>query len=248
MRLPFTLARERGLLFWGVALCFLTFLTGCATENKWPGIGATRSGPEVGCPPIMSPYGDYWSNYGKHPRAANVANPAIDHPHSGIDIDVPVGTEVLAAAPGVISGIRWNTYWKNSESLGTRVVVYHGQDSDGMHIFTTYLHLSKRLKEPGTVVKRGEVIALSGTGGGAAHLHLSLWRLPVGPRFSGSIPMQGPAIQQHFETAVNTRQQALIYEDPALYWLNPKNPSFTASRDYQDLPIRLTYPVVCKQK
>lgn len=247
MRFPFTLASERGSLYCGVAVCLLILLAGCVTENKWPGVGAMSSGPEVGCPRIMSPYGDYWSNYGKRPRPLLNANPAIDRPHSGIDIDVPVGTEVLAAAPGVISGIRWDTYWQNSESLGTRVVVYHGQDSDGMHIFTTYLHLSERLKEPGTVVKRGEVIALSGISG-FAHLHLSLWRLPVGPRFSGSVPLQSAAMQRLFETAVKTRQQSLIYSDPALFWLNPKNPSYTASTNYQDLPIRLTYPVLCKQK
>jgi murein DD-endopeptidase MepM/ murein hydrolase activator NlpD len=100
----------------------------------------------------MSPYGDYRANYGKRPRAVIASNLAIDHPHSGIDIDVPVGTAVLAAAPGTISCIRWNTQWQNSESLGTRVVLYHGKDLDGLHVFTTYLHLSKRLKEPLTSI------------------------------------------------------------------------------------------------
>jgi len=226
--------------------CFL-LLMGCASENKWPGIGAMRSGPGVGCPAIMSPYGDYWSDYGKRTRAVNASNPAIDHPHPGIDIDVPVGTAVLAAAPGIISGIRWDSYWGNSESRGTRMVIYHGKDLDGMHVFTTYLHLSKRLKEPGARVERGEVIALSGTGG-VPHLHLSLWRLPVGPRFDGPIPLQGPAMQGHFDAAVHSGQQSLIYSDPALFWLNPKNPSFVAMSEYPNLPIRLTYPVACDKK
>lgn len=232
----------------GVVFFLLASLMGCATESKWPGVGAMHSGPSVGCPPIMSPYGDYRANYGKRRRAVIASNLAIDHPHSGVDIEVPVGTAVLAAAPGTISGIRWNTQWLNSESLGTRMVVYHGKDLDGLHVFTTYLHLSKRVKEPGEKVERGEAIALSGEGTNVPHLHFGLWRLPVGPRFDGAVPLQGPAMQGHFDAAIEGRQQSLIYSDPALFWLNPKNPSYVATSEYPALPIRLTYPVACNRK
>jgi len=223
--------------------CCVTLL-GCATETKWPGVGAMHSGPSVGCPSIMSPYGDYRANYGKRPRPVS----AIDYPHPGVDIDVPVGTAVLAAAPGTISGVRWNSQWQNNESLGTRMVVYHGKDLDGLHVFTTYLHLSKRLKEPGEKVERGEAIALSGEGTRVPHLHFGLWRLPVGPRFDGAVPFQSSAMQGHFDAAIQNRQQSLIYSDPALFWLNPKNPSYVATSEYPTLPIRLTYPVACDKK
>jgi len=93
------------------------------------------------------------------------------------------GTEMLAAAPGVISKVEDN--WPNNpENMGNgnTVFIYHNES------FTTrYCHLLEILVKEGDVVRRGQVIALSGNTGtesGAPHLHFQLnyrSRKPIDP-------------------------------------------------------------------
>lgn len=93
-------------------------------------------------------------------------------PHSGIDIGCPEGSEVVAMAPGRVSFV-------NSTDLGSPaglyIVIDHSDVFEGF--YTRYLHLSKPLVEPGTMVLAGDLIAYSGnTGPGitGAHLHFEL--------------------------------------------------------------------------
>jgi hypothetical protein len=83
-------------------------------------------------------------------------------PHSGMDLSAPAGTEVLAANHGkvVLAG--------NFFFAGGSVVLDHGAA-----LFTIYLHLSKIGVEEGMLVRKGDVLGLSGATGRVtgAHLH-----------------------------------------------------------------------------
>ena len=94
--------------------------------------------------------------------------------HSGIDMAVPEGTPVHAAAPGAV-------VWAGTRgAYGLLVVIDHG---DGYS--TYYAHLSRILVEVGQFVEVGQVIALSGNTGLSIgpHLHFEVIRLgePISP-------------------------------------------------------------------
>jgi murein DD-endopeptidase MepM/ murein hydrolase activator NlpD len=84
--------------------------------------------------------------------------------HTGVDYAVPVGTDVLAVADGVIDPATWG------RSYGTQLV----QKLDGGYFI--YAHLSKALVKPGDKVVEGQVIAKSGNTGNSTgpHLHAEL--------------------------------------------------------------------------
>lgn len=87
--------------------------------------------------------------------------------HSGIDITMPVGTPLHATADGVVS------FADRSGGNGNIVVIEHGQG-----LTTVYAHNSKNLVKPGQAVKRGDVIAYSGSTGVSTgpHVHYEVWR------------------------------------------------------------------------
>ena len=86
--------------------------------------------------------------------------------HPGIDISVPRGSKVAAPADGVVvfCGIK-NGY-------GNIIVLDHGYGT-----VTRYGHLDGFNVRPGQRVKRGDVIAFSGSTGRstAPHLHYEVW-------------------------------------------------------------------------
>ena len=87
--------------------------------------------------------------------------------HTGIDIRVPSGSPIEATAPGIVSFSSWTS------DSGYIVVVEHG------HGFSTaYAHNKKNHVAVGQKVKKGEVIANSGSTGitTGAHLHYEVWK------------------------------------------------------------------------
>ncbi len=85
--------------------------------------------------------------------------------HQGMDIDVPVGTTVRAAAAG-------HVYFVGElDGPGTLVVIEH---TDGY--YSTYAHLSKTLVSVGQFVDTGQAIAESGNSGVSSgpHLHFEI--------------------------------------------------------------------------
>lgn len=87
--------------------------------------------------------------------------------HSGIDFRAKIGTKVFATADGKI--IRCGK--AKSKNAGIEVVISHNEEYK-----THYLHLSKVLVKKGDIVRKGDVIALSGNTGRSTgpHLHYSI--------------------------------------------------------------------------
>ncbi|MBS1635352.1 MAG: M23 family metallopeptidase [Bacteroidetes bacterium] len=85
--------------------------------------------------------------------------------HNGIDLAVPVGTQVRSPMDGVVDLVN------SGGDGGNQVIIRH---TNGYR--TGYAHLSKQLVKKGDKVKQGDVIALSGNSGKSTgpHLHLTM--------------------------------------------------------------------------
>jgi len=90
-----------------------------------------------------------------------IINGVARSPHSGTDLAAPMGTEVMASNHGRVVLVG------NFFFAGGSVVLDHGGG-----LFTMYFHLSELLVEDGAMVKRGDIIALSGATGRVTGPHL----------------------------------------------------------------------------
>ena len=106
--------------------------------------------PVNGCAKISSPFGKRWGRM-----------------HNGIDIPVGMYTPVMAAADGVVV-----TTGYDRNGWGNYVMIDHGNGNA-----TLYAHLHQFKVSAGRCVKRGDVIALSGSTGRSTgpHLHFETW-------------------------------------------------------------------------
>jgi uncharacterized coiled-coil protein SlyX len=95
--------------------------------------------------------------------------------HEGIDIAVEVGTPVVAPADGVVVKAGFESGYGNMVEL-----------SHGYGLRTVFGHNSRLNVKPGQRVKRGDVIAYSGSTGSSTgphvHYEVRLNGLPVNPR------------------------------------------------------------------
>ncbi len=82
--------------------------------------------------------------------------------HGAVDIAMPVGTPILAAAGGVVEFSGWHAH-----GFGYLVILDHGQG-----LRTMYAHNSELLVTGGQPVVQGDMIALSGSTGISTHPHL----------------------------------------------------------------------------
>lgn len=85
--------------------------------------------------------------------------------HTGLDFPSPVGTEIHAAAGGVVRTAEMHPEY------GLMLEIDHGNG-----LITRYGHTSKILVKPGDLVKRGQVVADVGTTGRSTgpHLHFEV--------------------------------------------------------------------------
>ena len=85
--------------------------------------------------------------------------------HGGIDIALPTGSSVYAAASGVVSISQY------SSSAGNYIMINHSGS-----LSTVYMHKSKLLVKVGQHVKKGQKIAYSGSTGWSTgpHLHFGV--------------------------------------------------------------------------
>ena len=121
---------------------------------------------------ILSPYG---STTAVSPDSDGRPRPRST-PHDGVDIKASIGQEIIASAPGIVSGIEF------TEDYGYEVVVTHdrvelSRDTMGARYQTSYLHLNAVHVRFGQRVVRGEKLGTLGLfwgSGGVSHVH---WRL-----------------------------------------------------------------------
>lgn len=97
-------------------------------------------------------------------------------PHNGMDIGVPSGTPVVAAADGIVMAVDNNdisTFRKYQ--YGKYVLLKHENN-----LATLYAHLSRYSVQNGQSVKRGEIIGYSGSTGYSTgpHLHFGAYWAP----------------------------------------------------------------------
>ncbi len=102
--------------------------------------------------------------------------------HNGTDFATPIGTPVVAGAPGVVLRVS-----REFNRGGLKIFIDHGGG-----LVTTSNHLGRSLVMVGDRVRRGQVIALSGYSGldglatfpwGIPHVHYNVWLdgVPVDP-------------------------------------------------------------------
>jgi murein DD-endopeptidase MepM/ murein hydrolase activator NlpD len=87
--------------------------------------------------------------------------------HDGLDFAGKAGSEIVAAASGVVT-------WTGSEAgYGNMVEVSHGEN-----LVTRYAHNKENLVRPGDVVRKGETIALMGSTGRSTgpHVHYEVYK------------------------------------------------------------------------
>lgn len=90
-----------------------------------------------------------------------IINGVARAPHTGTDLSAPTGTEVAASNHGRVVLVG------NFFFAGGSVVVDHGGG-----LYSMYFHLSEFKVEEGAMVRRGEVLALSGGSGRVTGPHL----------------------------------------------------------------------------
>ena len=85
--------------------------------------------------------------------------------HEGIDLVADVGTQVVAAAGGVVQTAEFHPEY------GNIIEIDHGNDFS-----SRYAHLSRIDVKPGQIIRRGQLIALSGNTGRSTgpHLHFEV--------------------------------------------------------------------------
>ncbi len=118
--------------------------------------GATLAYPVRG--PVTSPYGRRFHPILKYWKL-----------HTGTDFGAPSGTSVRAARAGKVIQSGWNN------AYGNRVVISHGYVK-GVHLTTTYNHLSSRAVRVGERVDQGELVGRVGSTGYSTgpHLHFEV--------------------------------------------------------------------------
>ena len=109
--------------------------------------------------------------------------------HTGLDFPSPVGTEIHAAAGGVVRVAEMHPEY------GLMLEIDHGNG-----LTTRYGHTSRILVKPGDLVKRGQVVADVGTTGRSTgpHLHFEVLvdGIPQDPqRFLAGPNAKGPMLQ-----------------------------------------------------
>jgi len=116
---------------------------------------------------LVSPAGKLLRNFHwpARGRISSCFGPRWGRFHEGIDIAIITGTPVKAAAGGRVLYSGW------SNGYGKIVIIDHGDE-----VQTRYAHNSRLLVKKGMYVKRGQVIARSGSTGRSTgpHLHFEI--------------------------------------------------------------------------
>lgn len=106
---------------------------------------------------------------------------ATENSHRGDDLCAAEGTEIYAAADGVVLAAQEHYSW------GNFVEIDHGTDADGLRWATLYAHMQKCIVQPGQTVTAGQVIGYLGhtgnTTGNACHFEMQVNGVLTEPRY-----------------------------------------------------------------
>ncbi len=99
--------------------------------------------------------------------------------HSGVDIDAPAGTPVLAAGDGRVIWAGYGLLLGNpnqKDPYGLAVAIRHDFGYQNEHLFTIYAHMSKLSVTDGQAVTAGDVLGEVGSTGNTTgpHLHFEV--------------------------------------------------------------------------
>ncbi len=121
--------------------------------------------------------------------------------HAGIDIGAGWGSPIVAAADGQVVGAGW------SGGYGRQVRIAHGGGT-----MSTYSHMSDYAVEPGTVVRRGQVIGYVGSSGFSTgpHLHFEVRQGGVAVNPLGVTVTSAPAVDPELANKVRARLALLM--------------------------------------
>jgi murein DD-endopeptidase MepM/ murein hydrolase activator NlpD len=155
--------------------------------------------------------------YVGYPYGARV--PYGEGRHPGIDFDINKGTPIIADSAGEIVYLEEplpNEWW----SGGISVALAHGE-----RIGSYYAHLTNVFVKNGQLMKRGQLIGLSGANNsGNQHLHYGIYK---------------------------RREDASLYSktyDPDEYWLEGGPKCFNPGIDYSKYSNeKMTLPVACEE-
>lgn len=100
--------------------------------------------------------------------------------HTGVDIDAPEGSPILAAGPGTVVSADWGLFTEvagnENDPYGKAVVIRHDFGYKSETLYTVYAHMSKIIAVVGQRVETGDVIGLVGDTGVTTgpHLHFEV--------------------------------------------------------------------------
>ena len=188
--------------------------------------------PLVAVPWAVSPYDHF---YFARPIAADQVNwPLADYryggvffaniAHTGVDIDAPSGTPILAAGPGTVIWSDWGLFRENpgdhTDPYGQAVVVRMDFGYKNQQLYTIYAHMSKLIAVVGQHVETGDVLGLVGATGATTgpHVHFEV-RLGADSFFHTYNPELwmappegwGVLVARIADTSNNTLQQLEVY-------------------------------------
>lgn len=157
--------------------------------------------PTPGAPPVsgwrpplypipwaVSPYDHF---YFARPIAANEVNWPLaiyryggvffgNTVHTGVDIDAPYGTPILAAGPGTVVWADWGLFKESpgdhSDPYGQAVAIRMDFGYEGQQLYSIYAHMSKIIAVVGQHVNTGDVIGQVGATGATTgpHVHFEV--------------------------------------------------------------------------
>ena len=121
--------------------------------------------------------------------------------HAGVDIGATFGSPIVAAGDGRVVGAGWGG------GYGREVEIAHGGG-----LMTLYGHMSEIVAQPGSFVRRGQLIGYVGSSGLATgpHVHFEVRQggTPVNPLAVHFV--SAPAVDAHLADAVKARLRSLL--------------------------------------
>jgi murein DD-endopeptidase MepM/ murein hydrolase activator NlpD len=100
--------------------------------------------------------------------------------HTGVDIDAPYGTPILAAGPGTVVWADWGLFWLSpgliTDPYGQAVVLRMDFGRQNKPLYSVYAHMSKIIALPGQHVETGDILGLVGDTGATTgpHVHFEV--------------------------------------------------------------------------